>query len=116
MGAGDSCFKTHCVTHSQKRNNPLPVKALKATPRSNCLPAGAAKAPYRFRHAVFQRIGGQPVADRNFSKRGNAFHQRWQVFNCQIMAINAWNRVNVGFKTVPGSADKAYGLDKAGLN
>jgi AhpD family alkylhydroperoxidase len=33
-----------------------------------------------------------------------------------VMAINAWNRVNVGFKTVPGAADKAYGLDKAGLN
>ncbi|SCB57435.1 alkylhydroperoxidase AhpD family core domain-containing protein [Rhizobium aethiopicum] len=33
-----------------------------------------------------------------------------------VMAINAWNRVNVGFKTVPGTADKAYGLDKAGLN
>ncbi|PDS74872.1 carboxymuconolactone decarboxylase family protein [Rhizobium sp. L43] len=33
-----------------------------------------------------------------------------------VMAINAWNRVNVGFKTVPGSADKVYGLDKAGLN
>ncbi|QND13379.1 carboxymuconolactone decarboxylase family protein [Rhizobium leguminosarum bv. trifolii] len=33
-----------------------------------------------------------------------------------VMAINAWNRVNVGFKTVPGTADKAYGLDRAGLN
>ncbi|PDT05530.1 alkylhydroperoxidase [Rhizobium chutanense] len=33
-----------------------------------------------------------------------------------VMAINAWNRVNVGFKTVPGTADKAYGLDKAGLS
>jgi AhpD family alkylhydroperoxidase len=33
-----------------------------------------------------------------------------------VMAINAWNRVNVGFKTVPGAADKAYGLDKSGLN
>ncbi|MBX5203253.1 carboxymuconolactone decarboxylase family protein [Rhizobium sp. NZLR1] len=33
-----------------------------------------------------------------------------------VMAINAWNRVNVGFRTVPGSADKAYGLDKSGLN
>ncbi|MBX5184817.1 carboxymuconolactone decarboxylase family protein [Rhizobium sp. NZLR3b] len=33
-----------------------------------------------------------------------------------VMAINAWNRVNVGFKTVPGSADKAYGLNKSGLN
>lgn len=33
-----------------------------------------------------------------------------------IMAINGWNRLNVGFRTVPGSADKAYGLDKAKFN
>lgn len=32
-----------------------------------------------------------------------------------VMAINAWNRVNVGFRTVPGSHDKAFGLDKAKL-
>jgi AhpD family alkylhydroperoxidase len=32
-----------------------------------------------------------------------------------VMAINAWNRINVAFTSVPGSADKAYGLDKAGL-
>jgi AhpD family alkylhydroperoxidase len=33
-----------------------------------------------------------------------------------VMVINSWNRLNVGFKTVPGSADAKYGLDKAGLN
>jgi AhpD family alkylhydroperoxidase len=33
----------------------------------------------------------------------------------EIMAINAWNRVNVAFKCVPGSFDKAFGLDKANL-
>lgn len=33
----------------------------------------------------------------------------------QIMAINAWNRVSVAMRSVPGSADKAFGLDKAGL-
>jgi len=32
-----------------------------------------------------------------------------------IMAINAWNRINIAFKTVPGSADSAFGLTKAGL-
>jgi AhpD family alkylhydroperoxidase len=32
-----------------------------------------------------------------------------------IMVINSWNRLNVGFKTVPGSADAKFGLDKAGL-
>ena len=33
-----------------------------------------------------------------------------------IMAINAWNRVNIAFQVVPGSLDKEYGLDKAGLS
>ena len=33
-----------------------------------------------------------------------------------IMAINAWNRISVGFRSVPGTGDKVYGLDKAGLS
>lgn len=32
-----------------------------------------------------------------------------------IIAINGWNRLSVAFRAVPGSADKLYGLDKAGL-
>ena len=32
-----------------------------------------------------------------------------------VMTINAWNRLSIGFRNVPGSADKAFGLDKAGL-
>lgn len=32
-----------------------------------------------------------------------------------VGTINAWNRLNVAFRTVPGSSDKAFGLDKAGL-
>ena len=33
----------------------------------------------------------------------------------EVTAINGWNRANVAFRTVPGSADKAFGLDKANL-
>jgi AhpD family alkylhydroperoxidase len=33
-----------------------------------------------------------------------------------VVAINAWNRISIGFTAVPGSADKAYGLDKANLS
>jgi AhpD family alkylhydroperoxidase len=33
-----------------------------------------------------------------------------------VMVNNGWNRLNVGFRTVPGTADAAYGLDKAGLS
>ncbi|WP_454696325.1 carboxymuconolactone decarboxylase family protein [Achromobacter aegrifaciens] len=32
-----------------------------------------------------------------------------------VMSINAWNRVNVGFRLVPGSYDKAFGVDQSGL-
>ncbi|MGO4380226.1 carboxymuconolactone decarboxylase family protein [Pseudoduganella sp. RAF53_2] len=33
-----------------------------------------------------------------------------------VMAINGWNRANVAFRSVPGSADTAWGLDKANLS
>jgi alkylhydroperoxidase family enzyme len=33
-----------------------------------------------------------------------------------VMSINAWNRINIGFKTMSGSSDAALGLDKAKLN
>lgn len=33
----------------------------------------------------------------------------------RVMTINAWNRVNVAFRTPPGVLDKTLGLDKAGL-
>jgi alkylhydroperoxidase family enzyme len=34
----------------------------------------------------------------------------------RVVAINGWNRMNVAFRSAPGSQDKAFGLDKAGLN
>jgi AhpD family alkylhydroperoxidase len=33
-----------------------------------------------------------------------------------VAATNAWNRLNVGFRMVPGMHDKAWGLDKAKLD
>ena len=32
-----------------------------------------------------------------------------------VASINAWNRLNVAVGSVPGTQDKAFGLDKAGL-
>jgi AhpD family alkylhydroperoxidase len=32
-----------------------------------------------------------------------------------IVTINAWNRLAIAFRAVPGSADAAYGLGRAGL-
>lgn len=33
-----------------------------------------------------------------------------------IMVINAWNRASITFLPVPGSQDRAFGLDKANLS
>jgi AhpD family alkylhydroperoxidase len=33
-----------------------------------------------------------------------------------IVAINGWNRLSIAFQNTPGSADKMFGLDKAGLH
>jgi AhpD family alkylhydroperoxidase len=34
----------------------------------------------------------------------------------RVAAINGWNRLNVAFRNPPGSKDKMFGLDQAGLN
>jgi AhpD family alkylhydroperoxidase len=50
------------------------------------------------------------------SVRGQFTEKEISDLTFSVMAINAWNRVNVAFKTEPGSADAAYGLNKAGLS
>lgn len=58
--------------------------------------------------------GGVPDAIYD-SVRGELSEQEISDLTFRIMAINAWNRISVAARTVPGSADKVYGLDKAGL-
>lgn len=47
--------------------------------------------------------------------RGQLSEKELSDLTFEVMAINAWNRVNVAFTTVPGSYDAAFGLNKAGL-
>ncbi|KAB0569358.1 carboxymuconolactone decarboxylase family protein [Brucella pituitosa] len=48
--------------------------------------------------------------------RGQLSEKELSDLTFSIMTINAWNRAGVAFKAVPGSADKLYGLEKAGLS
>jgi hypothetical protein len=48
--------------------------------------------------------------------RGQLFEPEITKLPFLIMTINAWSRVSIAFNAVPGSADKAYGLDRAGPN
>ncbi|MBN3753211.1 carboxymuconolactone decarboxylase family protein [Paraburkholderia sp. Tr-20389] len=47
--------------------------------------------------------------------RGQFSEKELSDLTFEVMAINGWNRANVAFRTVPGSSDKAFGLDKANL-
>ncbi|QRM45831.1 carboxymuconolactone decarboxylase family protein [Rhizobium sp. BG4] len=56
------------------------------------------------------------VSDEIYEKvRGQLSEKEISDLTFQIMVINSWNRASVAFRAVPGSADKAFGLDKAGL-
>lgn len=60
---------------------------------------------------------GQGVSDELYERvRGQFSEKELSDLTFAVMTINAWNRAGVAFQAVPGSADKAYGLDKAGLN
>jgi alkylhydroperoxidase family enzyme len=66
---------------------------------------------------VLTNLPDQGVPDDIYERvRGEFSEKEISDLTFLIMAINAWNRINVGFKTVPGSSDAAYGLDKAHLN
>ena len=62
-------------------------------------------------------LGAHGVPDDIYERvRGELSEKEISDLSFAIMAINGWNRLNVGFRTVPGSADKAYGLDKANFS
>jgi alkylhydroperoxidase family enzyme len=65
---------------------------------------------------VLTKLPEQGVPDEIFERVRTQFSEKeLSDLTYDIMAINAWNRANVAFRTVPGSADTAWGLDKANL-
>ena len=65
---------------------------------------------------VLTRIPEQGVSDETYERvRAHFSEQELTELTYLVMAINAWNRVNIAFQTAPGSADKAFGLDQANL-
>lgn len=61
-------------------------------------------------------LTAQGVADDVYERvRSQLSEQEIVDLTYAVMAINAWNRANVAFRTQPGSLDQAFGLDKAGL-
>lgn len=65
---------------------------------------------------VLTNLPPQGVPDDIYERvRGQLSEKELTDLTYEVLAINGWNRLNVAFKTVPGSSDAAFGLDKAGL-
>ncbi|MFC5757847.1 carboxymuconolactone decarboxylase family protein [Rhizobium sp. GCM10022189] len=57
------------------------------------------------------------ISDELFAKMKSLFSDKEITdITFVIMIINGWNRAGLAFKTLPGSADKLYGLEKANLS
>jgi alkylhydroperoxidase family enzyme len=66
---------------------------------------------------VLTKLPEQGVPDEIYNRvRTQLSEKEISDLSFAVMVINSWNRLSVGFKTVPGSADAKYGLDKAGVN
>ena len=74
------------------------------------------RAALEWTEAVTQ-IAGNDVPDELFERvRKDLSEKELANLTFAVATINFWNRLNVSFKTVPGSADEMLGLTKAGLS
>ena len=63
------------------------------------------------------KLSIQGVADSIYqSVREELSEKELSDLTFAVGVINLWNRLAIGFQSVPGSSDKAFGLDKAGLS
>jgi AhpD family alkylhydroperoxidase len=65
---------------------------------------------------ILTTLPAQGVPDELFERvRTQLSEKEISDLTFEVMSINAWNRINVAFKPVPGAFDKAWGLTKANL-
>jgi AhpD family alkylhydroperoxidase len=73
------------------------------------------KAALAWTEAV-TRLSEGAISDQIYQDTRKHFSEKEIAELTSVIAlINAWNRFAATFRSVPGSADKAFGLDKAGL-
>jgi AhpD family alkylhydroperoxidase len=73
------------------------------------------KAALEWTEAV-TKLTGQGIGDELYARARAQFDEKELTdLTFAIAVINTWNRLSVAFQAVPGSADAAFGLDKAGL-
>ena len=109
------CLDMHCKEariHGERELRIYHVSIWRESP----LFSEAEKATLEWTEAV-TRLSEHGVNDEVYDRvRAQFSENQISELTFAIGVINLWNRLNISFKTVPGSADEMLGLTKAGLN
>lgn len=109
------CVDMHVKEATMHAERPLRLHHV-ATWRESQLFSPRERAALAWTEALTQ-LTAQGVPDDIYERvRTQLSEKELSDLTFQVMSINAWNRVNVGFRVVPGTYDKAFGVDKSGLS
>lgn len=63
------------------------------------------------------QLGSTGVSEEVYAQaRAHFSEKELSDLTCAVMAINGWNRWCIAFRAVPGSLDRAFGLDRAEMS
>jgi AhpD family alkylhydroperoxidase len=84
--------------------------------RESALFTDREKAALAWTEALTELGGRDPVPDAVYDRVRSHFSEA-ELTDLTLLVglINVWNRLAIGSRAVPGSADHMFGLDKAGL-
>ena len=108
------CLDMHSKEARMHEERPLRLHHVAAW-RGSTLFSPRERAALAWTEALTKLSDGGVPDDLYEKVRGQFSEKELSDLTFQVMAINAWNRVSIAVKALPGSADKAFGLDKAGL-
>lgn len=84
--------------------------------RESALFSDRERAALRLAESV-TRLGEHGVPDEVYAEARAQFDDaELAQLVLAVAVINAWNRISISFLPVPGSMDKVYGIDKAGVS
>lgn len=108
------CLDMHVKEATLRGERPLRIHHVAAW-RESMLFEPRERAALAWTEALTQ-LSPQGVSDDVYERvRAHLSEKELTDLTYLVMAINAWNRINVAFRPLPGAFDKAFGLDKAGL-
>ena len=109
------CLDMHCKEAKIHGENELRIYHIPVW-RESTLFSETERAALEWTEAV-TKLSEHGVSDEVYDRvRAHLSETQISELTFAIGVINMWNRLNVSFRTVPGSADEQLGLTKAGLS